>query len=103
MNMSAFEKCCWYWTYVNRLIQRKLNRVADRSMRVRVEYLQQASPQVFGFLELTRPDTAIVGKANVAMAHHRPEHYSAWPEEQVAIFKDYCGSAMDEWYPGWDR
>lgn len=103
MNMSAFEKCCWYWTYVNRLIQRKLNRVADRSMRVRVEYLQQASPQVFGFLELTRPETAIVGKANVAMAHHRPEHYSAWPEEQVAIFKDYCGSAMDEWYPGWDR
>ncbi|MFZ5484022.1 MAG: glycoside hydrolase family 99-like domain-containing protein [Pseudomonadota bacterium] len=103
MKMTPFEKCCWYWTYVNRLIQRKLNRVADRSMRVRVEYLQQASPQVFGFLELTRPDTAIVGKANVAMAHHRPEHYSAWPEEQVAMFKDYCGSAMDEWYPGWDR
>lgn len=99
--LAPFEKCCWYWTYVNRRIQRSLDEVAERSLRVRLERLQGSSSTLFGFLGLTPPSKPTLITANKAMPHHKLAKYTDWNEDQVAAFMDYCGTAMDEWYPGW--
>lgn len=100
-NATPFEKCCWYWTYVNRSIQRSLDNVAEHSLRVRLEKLQESSSTLFGFLGLKPPSAPTLITANRAMPHHKPLKYPDWSKDRVAIFMDYCGAAMDEWYPGW--
>lgn len=99
--LTPFEKCCWYWTYVNRRIQRSLDTIAERSLRVRLERLQESSSTIFGFLGLTPPANPALSVRNVAMLHHRPVKHTDWNKEQMATFVDYCGTAMEEWYPRW--
>lgn len=101
--LSPFEKCCWHWTHVNRRIQRSLDVVAERSLRVRLEKLQGSASTLFGLLGLTPPSNPMLITANTAMSHHRLTKYSQWSKDQTAAFMDYCGPAMDEWYPGWNE
>jgi hypothetical protein len=99
--LTPFEKCCWYWTYVNRRVQRSLDTVAERSLRVRLERLTESSSTVFAFLGLTAPGKPALLVKNVAYQHHIPLKHTEWDKRQAAAFMDYCGAAMDEWYPGW--
>lgn len=101
--LTPFEKCCWNWTYVNRLIQHNINSAAERMLRVRLENLQSSANTIFGFLGLSAPTHPNLPSINTAKSHHNVVEYANWTKDQSSIFLEYCGDAMDEWYPGWQE
>jgi hypothetical protein len=97
--LSAFEKNCWHWTYVNDTIGRLLSSLPqDRWVQVRVEDLRERKEEVFRFLGVH----ALPVKVEV---HNRTagkiDRWSQWPEERREQFERQCGEAMDLLYPLW--
>jgi hypothetical protein len=97
--LSAFERGCWSWSYVNRGIESRLARLPAPSCFVRVENLQGQIDRVLRFLDL-EPLPLEVSRHNEAKrsAAHR---WQTWDDGQRAIFERWCGGDMDRWYPGW--
>ncbi|HUG41894.1 MAG TPA: hypothetical protein VMM12_15500 [Longimicrobiales bacterium] len=49
--MTQFERNCWYWSYVNRILERQVELLQpDRWRRVRLEDLDAVAPSLFEFL-----------------------------------------------------
>jgi len=97
--MSLFERNCWYWSYVNRVIERQLRDLApDRWRRVRLEDVDAAASSLFEFLE--------VAPLAARAPHENPSRWtvvphSSWSLEQKQAFERICGDLMDRWYEGW--
>lgn len=97
--LSPFERNCWYWSYVNRAIERQLASLpGERWRRVRLEDLDAAAPGVFEFLGLeplaVRPPHENRSKWTVS----RPRD---WSSDERASFERICGDLMDRWYGEW--
>lgn len=94
--MSAFEKNCWYWAYVNRTIEASTGRLgADRCHRVRLEDLTDEMPALLDFLRV-EPSPVAVGRHNAGRGRA-----PGWSEAEEEAFVRWCGPGMDRWYPGW--
>jgi len=99
---SRFEKCCWYWAYVNRVIEQDLQgQPRHRWIRVRLEDLPAQAPRVITFLTGRTDGTATVPHLN--QAKREPYSTDQWTEADRAAFERHCGSTMDTLYPGWRR
>lgn len=98
--MSRFEKCCWYWSYVNRTIAEDLAAHAStRFFRLHLERLNSQIGPLLGWLGLRTVITPVAKVHN--RAKRPPYHWSRWTAEERASFVRWCGRLMDEDYAGW--
>ena len=94
--MTAFEKNCWYWSYVNRAIESSLAQVpSDRWLFLRLEGLAHHTDDVF--------ELAGVDPVPVHIERHNAGRgpKPVWSASEAEAFETWCGPAMDQWYPGW--
>ncbi|MCP4362224.1 MAG: sulfotransferase [Chloroflexi bacterium] len=98
--MDRFARICWYWTYVNRLIESDLQCYApDRFMLVRLETLDTQLPKMLPWLELR---AAIVPRAKRINPSIRPPYpWQTWSLEHRAVFERWCIPLMNQLYPQW--
>jgi len=99
-SLSRFAKCCWYWAYVNKLIESDLEKCAPgKHTLVKLEELDSRLP---GLLKWMGLKAAIVPKTRrTNTAKRTPYHWTGWTEEEKKIFTSLCGEFMDRYYPEW--
>jgi hypothetical protein len=98
-SLSPFERNCWYWSYVNRVIEQQLAPMpAERWRRVFLEDLDAAVPDMFEFIGVTplavRPPHENRSRRTVS----RPRD---WSSDERGAFERLCGGLMDRWYGDW--
>jgi hypothetical protein len=98
--LDPFARCCWYWSFTNRLIERELARLPLRALRLRIEDLSTELPAVWAFLELPGPVPAPARRAN-RVASGRRTGWRLWSPRQRRTFTQLCGDPMDRLYPDW--
>jgi hypothetical protein len=98
-SMSDFEKCCWYWSYTNRIIGDDLTSSAPNArLMIRLEELGDQLGDLLEFLDLPYFPLSIE-RINVSSV---PTHGSSnWSKQEQDVFEKWCGSQMDDLYPGW--
>lgn len=97
--MSPFERCCWYWSYVNRTIGAQLRALPRRRWTaVRLERLEEEVGRVVELLD-ARPFPFSVEHEN--RADYSVRRHPEWTAGEHAAFARWCGDEMDRWYPGW--
>ena len=99
--MSQFERCCWYWTYVNRRIEADLGHLltSDRARIVRLETIESELADLVAWLGIEPLPGFALPHAN--RAKRRPVGAKEWTEDERNAFDRWCGESMDRWYPGW--
>jgi hypothetical protein len=99
--MSTFERCCWYWSYVNRVIEQDLRQHApDRFRQVKLERIDSELATVARWLGL--PTLVLPPSAR----HNRATGYEVycwqhWTGPERQHFLHRCGRDMDRLYPCW--
>jgi hypothetical protein len=98
-SMSGFEKCCWYWSYTNRIVADDLNSSASNAwLMVRLEELDSRLGELLEFLDLPYFPLSIERINVSSVPTHGP---SNWSKQERDVFEKWCGSQMDDLYPGW--
>lgn len=96
--MTQFEKCCWYWAYVNRTIERDLLRLPeDQRFTLRLETLDDQVPELLEFLGLPHLDVVPKSSNEAFYAKHGREK---WSGEEIAAYDRWCSPLMDKYYGG---
>ncbi len=97
--LSRFAKICWYWDYVNRLIEKDLQDCPpEQVFRLRLEDVdsrQEALLDWMGFAS-AHPEWSVLNAARRA-----PLHWTGWSAQEMTPFQDHCGALMEHHYPGW--
>jgi hypothetical protein len=95
-NMTAFERNCWYWTWLNSTIEEDLEKIPrEQWIRAGLHELNELSETVQTFLGLEVKSL----KANkVNAAGYKKVSKSSWNEEMKNIFELHCGIAMKKWF-----
>ena len=101
--MNPFAKCCWYWAYVNRIIEQDLNAcVSPGRYRVfRIEEIDNFLRELTDWLGFQSVSELKVGHHN--RAHYELHHWTDWKNEEVETFIYWCGPMMDRLYPNWRK
>jgi glycosyltransferase involved in cell wall biosynthesis/tetratricopeptide (TPR) repeat protein len=99
--MSPFEKCCWYWGYINRLIEKDLQSLISPSARllVKLEELEISAGSIARWIGLDAEENLLVPHQN--RAHYPVFSPKWWSDSQWKSFDRWCGSLMDQLYPSW--
>lgn len=101
-SMSRFEKCCWYWRYVNDLIAYDLKTwVPGNFFYLRLEMLQSQVPVLLRWIGIEPATVSIESIPQANPAKRPPYHWTQWSAGERNVFEQWCGVRMDEWYPGW--
>lgn len=99
-SLDRFERCCWYWAYVNQTIENDLKLVAaDRHYFVRLEELDIEFPSLLKWMGLRVLLTPRVVQYNAGTREYF--HWTLWSEDQRRAFERQCGGMMDQLYPTW--
>lgn len=100
--LSRFEKCCWYWGYVNRVIGADLEYYApSRYYLLRLEEVGRDLPRLLAWMGVPQPGIPIVARENIAK--RIPFHWTEWSAEQHQSFVRWCKEEMDRFYPSWQN
>jgi hypothetical protein len=99
-NLDAFGRCCWYWSYTNRLIREDIARLNLEALPLKIEQLAESVPTLARFLGL-RDVPGDVGVVDPASAG-RPQSWRRWSPRQRRVFQRFCGDVMTQHYPGWE-
>lgn len=101
--MTAFERCCWYWSYVNRVIEQDLQAHGgkDRARLVTLEALPDQVDQLVDWLGL-KPYSAVQMRRENRASYELHGCDSWFPTEWNA-FERWCGPLMDRVYPDWRK
>lgn len=98
--LDRFARCCWYWSYTNRLIERVRSQLAVPVMSLRLEDLAGSVPALWSFLGLSVRPPERLPHANPASGGS-PLDWRLWSRRQRRVFEQLCGPTMDRHYPGW--
>lgn len=97
--LSAFEKNCWYWYYVNTQIKNALNKLsAQRFILIKAEEMAFQQNDLFNFLSVS-PIQKEVPVHNIG--NYPIKKWECWNAIEKNIFFKRCGKLMDEFYPEW--
>lgn len=100
IHLSRFEKCCWYWDYVNRIIESDLKKYNHTKYFIlQLEKIRTQLPSLLtwiGASDISQPIISIANKAK-----RPPYHWSKWTHSEKLIFQMRCGSRMSNLYPEW--
>jgi hypothetical protein len=97
--LDQFGRCCWYWSYTNRVIGRDLPVTGLPWMLIRLEDLARDWSRVESLLGLELPLPERVPHSNRSTG--KPMSWKNWSRGQRATFSRFCGVLMEEHYPGW--
>lgn len=98
--LDRFGRCAWYWGYVNRVIEKDLNRYAPG--RFKTILLEEISLKLKGLIEWMGFETTSVPTAERHNpAKRTPYHWSEWTSDERENFERFCGELMDRFYPSW--
>jgi len=101
-NLVRFGRICWYWSYINRLIEEDLGRYAPDSFRlIRLEEIEVKLRELVRWMGLQASILPEIGRFNVGK--REPYHWSKWTSQQRVLFEKWCGDLMDRFYPKWRR
>jgi hypothetical protein len=100
-DLDTFGRCCWYWGYTHRTIGRELRRLPLESFRVRLEDLPELWSDLRDFCTL--PASAVPAVPHANRSARAPMSWQHWSRAQQSVFRELCGTVMDEHYPGWAR
>ena len=96
IRMTAFERNCWYWTYLNAKVEVDLQKIPSAQwMQVRLHELDDKSTELQEFLGV---DVKRLPAKKVNEASYKKISKSSWNEEMKNIFEAYCGKAMIDWF-----
>ncbi len=97
--MTAFEKCCWYWAYVNGVIEQDLNAnvEAGRTCMVTAESLAARLGDLAGWLGLA----PVSAQTQASLSMGGDSDWQHWSAQQWTAFEQWCGPLMDRAYPDW--
>lgn len=99
-SLDRFGRCCWYWSYVNRLIGADLGALASEHFNlVRLEDLEAQLPELLDWMGLKTVLLPTPKRLNKGKRSAYP--WTAWTPEERASFEEWCGPLMDRFYPGW--
>lgn len=101
LSMSTFERCCWYWSYINRLIERDLETYAKE--RFRTICLENFNRDLLGIARWIGLRVAAMPaseKLNRAK-NYEVYRWQDWSTVERAQFNHWCGDLMDRFYPSW--
>lgn len=105
--MDRFERICWHWSFVNRVIESDLARAPAAAIRVRLEELEAELPRICEHVGVV-PVAFELGRQNErwpAYAAGRPlaelPRWPRWDRPLRGAFERQCGELMDRLYPGW--
>lgn len=95
-NLDSFEKCCFYWSYWNGLIEQQLKGIRqERWIMVRLEDLESQHKKVIDFLGINEEYL----KVSVDNAAIQPlKTPKQWSNVQHKTFENICGKHMEKWY-----
>jgi hypothetical protein len=97
--MSAFERCCWYWSYTNRQIENQLASLDGKKwLRIRLEEYDKEIADLLEFLSLPYYPLKHV---HVNRSVTQTIGYPQWSAEQHKTFEAICGREMNLLYPSW--
>ncbi len=99
-NLDRFGRCCWYWSYVNQLIERDLKKYApDRYFILRLEEINKKLLNLIDWMGLKVSTAPTAGRENIA--RRIPYHWTDWSAQEQRTFQFWCGDLMDRFYPLW--
>jgi hypothetical protein len=98
--LNRFGRCCWYWSYVNRLIESDLATYAPHGYKlIRLEELNSGFPHLLDWMNLNYRVVPGVQRFNAAKRERY--HWSRWSNAERDMFTEWCGGLMDRLYPTW--
>ena len=97
--LTPFERNCWYWYYINSIIENQLNNIPiQRKLIVRLEEMDNEIKKILEFLTISEESIKI---EHLNKAEYKVENWKNWDDTQNAVFKRLCSHTMDKHYPGW--
>lgn len=98
INLSPFEKNCWYWNYWNSKISQQLENVSDdRKYILRLEDIQAKTKEIQKFLNVKKIENLNVVHKNKTKSIHKVEG-NFWNEDRKKIFEKYCKDLNNRFY-----
>ena len=94
---DIFAKCCQFWAKSCEVLMRKADVV------VRLEDLinsQETRDSLLKSLDMQHSENKPFPRLNVSK---KTASIFEWTKEEHEVFKKYCGTWMDKFYPGWGR
>jgi hypothetical protein len=99
-NWDRFGRCCWYWSYSNRVIESDLNQYAPgRFFLLRLEDIDKGLRNLIDWMGFKVEIVLPIERHNIAK--RVPYHWTQWSAEERTIFEHMCGDLMDRFYPSW--
>jgi glycosyltransferase involved in cell wall biosynthesis/Tfp pilus assembly protein PilF len=103
IRLTSFEKCCWYWGYINRIIEKDLIKLINPK-NVRMVTLEEFASKAEAIAEwLGLQPRHELGIPHKNRAHYSVYHNSSWASSEWDAFERRCGTLMDLYYPDWRR
>jgi hypothetical protein len=101
--LTPFAKCCWYWSYTNRLIPQEQATLGLDLLPVRLDELATRMPAVLDFLGVpgAEPVAHVPAGRPAARWWRRPVSWRHWTREQHTAFETQAGAVMDHHFTGW--
>ena len=97
--ISRFEKCCWYWSYINKLIETDMNANRNIYYLLRLEHIRTQLPKLIKWMGVESGNLPSITPSN--FAKRPPYHWTKWTFSEKEKFTQYCGGQMDRLYPEW--
>ena len=100
-SMNSFARCCWYWSYINRTIERDIGDCCsiESCRKIKIEKLDRDLPELVDWLGFKPASDLIADKHN--RAHYSLYPWQKWTWEEKNTFLYWCGPMMDRLYPDW--
>jgi glycosyltransferase involved in cell wall biosynthesis len=99
--MNPFARCCWYWAYINRTIEKDLSDYCQvgNYRKLKLENFDQSFPEIAKWLGFGQISNQKTGRYN--RAHYKLYSWQKWTLEERKTFLYWCGPLMDRLYPDW--
>ncbi len=95
--LTAFERNCWYWSYVNTRIETQLQALPrDRWTMVKLEDMEARTGDLLTWLGLENEKVQL---KLVNAARYPIKKWDQWSDKERAVFDQWCGPEMRRWYP----
>lgn len=95
-NLTAFERNCWYWNWLNEKISHDLSFLPNEQWcQIKLHELNNSVPAILDFLGLT-PQHLIIDKVNSAT--YKKITKDEWNEDMLNKFRYFCGHNMINWF-----
>ncbi|MDW7774300.1 MAG: hypothetical protein SCH71_15550 [Desulfobulbaceae bacterium] len=97
--MSPFQKCCWYWSFTNKLIQQELS-IIDPARWILI-HLECIDFDKINLFVGTHDIKKNLPWSNKRKKIKKNKTWIDWDERKKYSFQELCGRQMDLLYPGW--